>query len=182
VKSHTAGWAFHPALHAPSRPHDPPAVPSQQAELTLFPLAPLRLVGIGLTFKRGRDGGYVINRVVEGGPAYCKQPSLLNLQTNLPLKRNNSQCPADGGVQPGDAFLEVDGVSVHKKSPEDLTKLVLGPVGSTVELLVYREGTPRRCSLRRAELAIGNDIRNNGKIQVRSGSVLVVVMVALGGG
>uniref|UniRef100_A0A7S0VDF8 PDZ domain-containing protein n=1 Tax=Hemiselmis tepida TaxID=464990 RepID=A0A7S0VDF8_9CRYP len=76
-----------------------------------------QMVGIGLTFKRDKEKGYVVKRVVPGGPSYL-----------------------DGGVQPGDTFLEVDGVSVRGKTPEELTRLVLGPVGSSVSLMVSRGG------------------------------------------
>ena len=76
------------------------------------------LVGIGVTFKRDKAKGcYVVRRVIERGPA-----------------------DRQGGIVPGDVFAEVDGISVANKTPEELTKLVLGPAGSSVDLSIERNG------------------------------------------
>ena len=77
------------------------------------------LVGIGVTFKRDKKVGcYVVRRVIESGPAHLH-----------------------GGIEPGDVFDEVDGIPVAAKAPEELTKLVLGPAGSRVDLGIIRNGT-----------------------------------------
>ena len=76
------------------------------------------LVGIGVTFKRDKTRGcYVVRRVIERGPA-----------------------DREGGIVPGDVISEVDGILVASKSPEELTKLVLGPSGSSIDLGITRNG------------------------------------------
>jgi len=76
------------------------------------------LVGIGATFMRDKTRGcYVVKRVLERGPAH-----------------------REGGIVPGDVISEVDGILVASKSPEELTKLVLGPSGSSIDLGIMRNG------------------------------------------
>ena len=76
------------------------------------------LVGIGVTFKRDKARQcYIVKRVIESGPAAL-----------------------NGEVQPLDEFHEVDGEKVAAKSPEELTKMVLGPSGSRVDLTIIRNG------------------------------------------
>ena len=76
------------------------------------------LVGIGATFKRDKTRGcYVVRRVIERGPA-----------------------DREGGIVPGDVISKVDGILVASKSPEELTKLVLGPSGSSIDLGIMRNG------------------------------------------
>ena len=76
------------------------------------------LVGIGATFKQDKTRGcYVVRRVIERGPA-----------------------DREGGIVPGDVISEVDGILVASKSPEELTKLVLGPSGSSIDLGIMRNG------------------------------------------
>jgi len=88
-------------------------LPTHEGSRDLLPL----LVGIGVTFKRDKVRDcYVVRRVIENGPA-------------------------GAFLSPGDIFDEVDGICVAAKAPEQLTKLVLGPTGSGVDLGIIREGT-----------------------------------------
>ena len=76
------------------------------------------LVGIGMTFKRDKDiGSYVVKRVLENGPAGRL-----------------------GYIESGDVFEEVDGIKVANKTPEEVTRLVLGPAGSRVDIVTVRGG------------------------------------------
>jgi len=86
------------------------------------------LVGIGATFKRDKTRGcYVVRRVIERGPA-----------------------DREGGIVPGDVISKVDGILVASKSPEELTKLVLGPSGSSIDLGIMRNGESMSMTIRRA--------------------------------
>ena len=86
------------------------------------------LVGIGATFKQDKTRGcYVVRRVIERGPA-----------------------DREGGIVPGDVISEVDGILVASKSPEELTKLVLGPSGSSIDLGIMRNGESMSMTIRRA--------------------------------
>ena len=92
-------------------------LPTHEGSRDLLPL----LVGIGVTFKRDKVRDcYVVRRVIENGPA-------------------------GAFLSPGDIFDEVDGICVAAKAPEQLTKLVLGPTGSGVDLGIIREGTSSAC-------------------------------------
>ena len=76
------------------------------------------LVGIGVTFKRDKTRGcYVVRRVIERGPA-----------------------DQEGGIMRDDVISEVDGIVVASKTPEELTRLVLGTSGSSIDLGITRNG------------------------------------------
>jgi len=93
------------------------AAPLSSADL-FGGLPALSRVGIGVTFKRDKARGcYVVRRVKPGGPAAL-----------------------NGVLQPGDEFHEVDGIVMAAKTPEELTKMVLGPSGSRVDLTIIRNG------------------------------------------
>ena len=80
------------------------------------------LVGIGVTFKRDKTRGcYVVRRVIERGPA-----------------------DQEGGIMRDDVISEVDGIVVASKTPEELTRLVLGPSGSSIDLGITRNGPVAR--------------------------------------
>ena len=82
--------------------------------------------GIGVAFTQDDDGTYVVNRVMEGGPAEL------------------------AGMKAGDILLEVDG-----KSYEDSNKMaaaIRGDEGTSVEITYKRDGVKKTVSLVRAEV------------------------------
>ncbi len=62
------------------------------------------------------------------------------------------------GLVPGDVLLEVDGVSVENKKPDDVRNLTRGEPGTNVRVKVRREGesTPLEFTLTREEVQLKN--------------------------
>lgn len=62
------------------------------------------------------------------------------------------------GLVPGDVLLEVDGVSVENKKPDDVRNLTRGEPGTTVKVKVKREGEskPLEFTLTREEVQLKN--------------------------
>ena len=80
--------------------------------------------------KEDLTGSYEgIGAVVQVQDGY---PTIVELMEDKPAEK--------AGLQPGDAIHEVDGVSVKDLSVEEAIKLVRGPTGTKVILLVAREG------------------------------------------
>ena len=82
--------------------------------------------GIGVAFTQDDDGTYVVNRVMEGGPAEL------------------------AGMKAGDILLKVDG-----KTYEDSNKMaaaIRGEEGTSVEITYKRDGAVKTVSLVRAEV------------------------------
>lgn len=58
------------------------------------------------------------------------------------------QSPADrAGIQPGDTLLEVDAKSVNGLLAPEISRLISGPEGQAVKLLLRRNGTPEPISV-----------------------------------
>mmetsp|Transcript_20270 Transcript_20270/g.67628 ORF Transcript_20270/g.67628 Transcript_20270/m.67628 type:complete len:589 (-) Transcript_20270:662-2428(-) len=94
-----------------------------------------KLEGIGVVFKLDKAKRYFyISRVIENGAAY-----------------------AHGNILPGDIFVEVDGVKVHNKTPDELAQLILGPPGSMVDLVLRQGSIIKEISVKRARQQ-ANDI------------------------
>jgi len=85
------------------------------ASFTPAPKAVRGKVGLGMTFSASSSGQFVVKRVLEDGPA---------AQT--------------GRIMAGDIILSVGGMSVAGASQRDLARLVLGPRGTTTEVVVQR--------------------------------------------
>ncbi|MEX0823728.1 MAG: S41 family peptidase [Balneolaceae bacterium] len=72
--------------------------------------------------------------------------------------------PLDGypaqraGLQPGDVFLEIDGVDVSGLSPEEVQQLTIGDVGTKIDLKIERPGMqqPITFELERERIEINN--------------------------
>lgn len=82
--------------------------------------------GIGVAFTQDENGDYVVNRVIEGGPADL------------------------AGMKAGDFLLKVDG-----KSYEDSNKMaaaIRGEEGTTVEITYQRNGKTKKIKLIRGEV------------------------------
>lgn len=62
----------------------------------------------------------------------------------------------EAGIQPGDLVLEIDGQDMRTIEPELVLKRILGPAGTTVVILVQREGTaePIRFEIERALITV----------------------------
>lgn len=62
------------------------------------------------------------------------------------------------GIQPGDKILEVDGMKIGEKKPDEVRSLTRGDPGTTVKVLVEREGesAPMSFELVREEIQIKN--------------------------
>ncbi len=62
------------------------------------------------------------------------------------------------GIQPGDKILEVDGMKISDKKPDEVRALTRGEPGTTVKVLVEREGesAPMSFELVREEIQIKN--------------------------
>ena len=72
--------------------------------------------GVGITFtKTQNDSTFSVKRVTEGGPADMA-----------------------GTIQSGDIIKTVDGVSVERKSYRQFARMILGPLGSIVQLGIER--------------------------------------------
>lgn len=72
----------------------------------------------------GIDAGYRDNRIVIIAPL-----------DGYPAQR--------AGLQPGDVFLEIDGVDVSGFSPEEVQQLTIGDVGTKIDLKIERPGMPQ---------------------------------------
>lgn len=96
--------------------------------------------GIGVVFTQDDDGTYVVNRVIEGGPA------------------------ALGGMKAGDILLKVDG-----KTYDDSTTMataIRGDAGTSVEVTFERDGKEVTLKLVRAEvteLSVYSSVIEEGK-------------------
>lgn len=98
-------------------PRDPFAAPSP-----LAPPAPAPRGGIGVAFEVGDSGELVITGLLPGGPAQ-----------------------ADGRLKPGDALLGVEQtLAFAGRTEAELGRLLQGPAGTTVRLVVRPAGTDRR--------------------------------------
>ncbi len=58
---------------------------------------------------------------------------------------------SEAGLKPGDEIMFVDGVEAATLAPEQLAQLLEGPVGTTVDLTVLRDGEVLRVSVTRTE-------------------------------
>jgi len=90
--------------------------------------------GIGATVRLGEDGSVEVVQPLAGWPAI------------------------EAGLRAGDAILEVDGVDIQGMSLYEAIALIRGPAGTTVRLLVRREGVKEPFSIEiqrtRIELAV----------------------------
>lgn len=82
--------------------------------------------GIGVAFTQEDDGDYVVNRVMESGPAEL------------------------GGMKAGDILLEVDGKSYEDSN--QMAAAIRGEEGTSVEITYKRGGTRKTVSLVRGEV------------------------------
>lgn len=82
--------------------------------------------GVGIAFSQDTDGSFVVNRVMEGGPAEL------------------------GGMKAGDLILKVDG-KVYEDSNE-MAGAIRGEEGSSVEITYERNDREKTVSLVRAEV------------------------------
>lgn len=87
----------------------------------------------------GIDAGYRGNRIVIIAPL-----------DGYPAQR--------AGLQPGDVFLEIDGVDVSGLSPEEVQQLTIGDVGTKIDLTIERPGMqqPITFELERERIEIKN--------------------------
>ena len=84
------------------------------------------VAGIGVTFKKDLDGWYMVKRVLPGGGAYL--------------------C----GLKVGDRVVSIDGHKMHRKSPQELARSVLGPHATAVTLSVRsQDGIVRDVQVKR---------------------------------
>ncbi|MEZ5117095.1 MAG: S41 family peptidase [Candidatus Nanopelagicales bacterium] len=102
-----------------------------------------RYTGVGLWLSSGR-GGILVSGVQEASPAEA------------------------AGLLPGDVLLEIDGRAVAADPLGDVAEALRGDAGSTVALMVSRDGEDVEFSVRRAEVTTDdvNVTRLNGGIQV----------------
>ncbi len=82
--------------------------------------------GVGIAFSQDTDGSYVVNRVMEGGPAEL------------------------AGMKAGDVILKVDGKTYDDSN--EMAAAIRGEEGSSVELTYERKGHKKTVSLVRAEV------------------------------
>ena len=82
--------------------------------------------GVGIAFSQNTDGSFVVNRVMEGGPAEL------------------------GGMKAGDVILKVDG-KVYDDSNE-MAGAIRGEEGTSVEITYGRKNREKTVSLVRAEV------------------------------
>ena len=82
--------------------------------------------GVGIAFSQNTDGSFVVNRVMEGGPAEL------------------------GGMKAGDVILKVDG-KVYDDSNE-MAGAIRGEEGTSVEITYERKNREKTVSLVRAEV------------------------------
>lgn len=82
--------------------------------------------GVGIAFSQDTDGSFVVNRVMEGGPA------------------------ALAGMKAGDEILKVDGKTY--KDSNEMAAAIRGEEGSSVELTYKRKDREKTVSLVRAEV------------------------------
>ncbi|MCB9674150.1 MAG: PDZ domain-containing protein [Alphaproteobacteria bacterium] len=90
-------------------------------------LPPFRTAGLGIVV-RETEQGIVVDRVLSGGSA------------------------SDGGLEPGDVVLAIDGEDAEMLSLEEFVELALGEPGSEVELEVEGPGGVRKVTLDRREM------------------------------
>lgn len=82
--------------------------------------------GIGVAFTQDEDGTYVVNRVMEGGPAEL------------------------GGMKAGDILLEVDGKSYEDSN--QMAAAIRGEEGTSVDITYKRDGAKKTVTLVRSEV------------------------------
>ena len=73
--------------------------------------------GVGITFTKTKNDSFSVKRVTEGGPADLA-----------------------GTIRSGDVITTVDGVPVESKSYRQFARMILGPLGSIVQLGIQRGG------------------------------------------
>ena len=82
--------------------------------------------GVGIAFSQDTDGSYVVNRVMEGGPAEL------------------------AGIKAGDVILKVDGKTYDDSN--EMAAAIRGEEGSSVEITYEHKGREKTVSLVRAEV------------------------------
>lgn len=82
--------------------------------------------GVGIAFSQDTDGSYVVNRVMEGGPAEL------------------------AGIKAGDVILKVDGKTYDDSN--EMAAAIRGEEGSSVEITYEHKGREKKVSLVRAEV------------------------------
>lgn len=82
--------------------------------------------GVGIAFSQDTDGSYVVNRVMEGGPAEL------------------------AGIKAGDEILKVDGKTYDDSN--EMAAAIRGEEGSSVEITYKHKGREKKVSLVRAEV------------------------------
>ena len=98
-------------------------------------------IGIGVTVVRG-DGAVKVEEVASGGAAY------------------------EAGIKVGDLFIKVDGEDVTSLGVQELSQKVRGPVDTTVELVLRRNGeditiTVKRRPIKVSSVSYHTDIEKN---------------------
>lgn len=82
--------------------------------------------GVGIAFSQDTGGSYVVNRVMEGGPAEL------------------------AGIKAGDVILKVDGKTYDDSN--EMAAAIRGEEGSSVEITYEHKGREKKVSLVRAEV------------------------------
>ncbi len=95
--------------------------------------------GIGAFITCGSTGVYQIAHIEKGGPA-----------------------AATGVLRAGMIVRQIDGISVHGRSSDEVSGLLVGPMNTLVELEVEDEAGPRRVAVRRGTEAGGRSSVRGG--------------------
>jgi hypothetical protein len=95
--------------------------------------------GIGAFITCGSSGVYQVAHIESGGPA-----------------------AASGVLHVGMVVRQIDGISVHGRSSDEVSSLLVGPANTLVELEVEDEAGPRRVAVRRGTEAGGRTSQRGG--------------------
>ena len=96
--------------------------------------------GVGVVFTQDDEGIYVVNRVIEGGPAQ------------------------QAGIEPGDILVKVDGKTYDDSN--QMAAAIRGDAGTTVKLTYKRDGKTKTVEMIRAEvteLSVYSSVLEEGK-------------------
>lgn len=149
-------------LQAEETVHSPPSIMSAPAD---FP----NLAGIGVLFRKERDGAIVVTECSPDGPAGA--PIFHFHKKRLPSSGR------DGRIRPDDRVLKIDNSAVTGLSLGDLQKLILGEVGTlvTIQLVRIMRGTGQEINV---EVKLARGIANYQRSGERSARSLSPVSCA----
>lgn len=122
-----AEGAINGLLNSLDDPHTRYLSPQDEAAERLGFAGELTGIGVEVTIE---DEKLTVVSPIEGSPAF------------------------EAGLQPGDILLEADGVDLSGMSVTEAASLIRGPVGSTVTLLIERDGETFSVDLERAIIEI----------------------------